>query len=220
MIDAMTKTGLMLYLLGALSSTIAVLTTTMGRWAWASDASQLASTAIETAKVITPLTQIPIHLIAWTALGTFLGASASTLVATKEINNLAFYRRVIASMMGGLGLTPMLITLSDLLIRVRAESKFQILLLSALNHPAVTLGLSFIISILFWTVTSWYQSRNDNMLDKLAGLGAAGQERSATNTKTLIVVAESVKDAEGLVRSLEQRMAGPEDSNTGGSGSN
>jgi hypothetical protein len=207
MIDAMTKTGLMLYLLGALSSGIAVLTTTMGyRSAMASDASQLASTAIETAKIITPLTQIPIHLIAWTALGTFLGASASTLVATKEINSLAFYRRVIASMMGGLGLTPMLITISDLLIRVRAESRFQVLILSALNHPAVTLGLSFIISILFWTVTSWYQERNNRLLDKLSGLGG-GREPTSNHTKTLIVVAESVKDAEGLVRSLEQPNA-------------
>lgn len=140
---------------------------------------------------------IPISLLLWTGLGTFLGAGASTLFANEQINNTMFYRRLVASIMGGMGMTPMLLLGAYSFIVLKIKNN---VLAALVYDPASIIGIAFIISMLFWSVMTWHQRRNDAILDKLAGIPEEQEPRRT------VVIVQTDNAAEILREVKDERL--------------
>lgn len=151
--------------------------------------------------------QLSLKFLAWLTLGTFLGAVAVTIIPNPKVDAVSFYRRLVVSLIGGVGLTPMILMLGELLIRLQPPSSQQTLMLYTLSHSGVVLGVSFMISTCFWGITTWYQIKNDQLLDKLTGLDESSPSSNGStinNNRTIIIVADSVEEATNVIKTIEQ----------------
>lgn len=160
----------------------------------------LAITAVAAANTVQEpaiVREIPISLLLWTGLGTFLGAGASTLFANEQINNTMFYRRLVASIMGGMGMTPMLLLGMYSFIVLKLKNNVLAVLV---YDPASIIGVSFTISMLFWSVMTWHQRRNEALLDKLAGIPEEQEPRRT------VVIVQTDNAAEILREVKDERL--------------